>query len=135
MSISLDEVCGTLSLASNDPIHPITTLTFGAEGVPVGIRLIVLQSDGTPYSEVDDITLKNKHEKPKIDIKVKDNRLVTIDPPTAWTRIRYHFQTALPPTDDADDYYEVKVKVGKKSQTLTFTLGSFEFNQIVITLP
>src|SRR5205823_5562006 len=32
---------GTLTLASNDPVHPTTTLIFGAEGVPVGIRVLV----------------------------------------------------------------------------------------------
>lgn len=131
----LTKFVGTLTLASNDPVHPTTTLIFGAEGVPVGMRVLVLQADGTPCPIVDDIKVKSKHEKPKINVHLKDVSLTTIDPPASRQRIQYHFQTALPATDDDDDYYEIRVKVGKKTRSPTFTLGTSEFKQITITLP
>ena len=42
---------------------------------------------------------------------------------------------ALPPTTDPDGIYELTVIVGKQTETVTFTLGTTEFKQIVITLP
>ena len=140
----LTKFVGTLTLASNDPVHPITTLVFGAEGVPVGMRVLVVGADGTPYPIVDDIQLK-RDGKPKTKVHLKDVPLTTVDPPASWKRIQYHYQTALAPTGtgegadnavgDDGNSYELRVKVGKKTQTLTFTLGASEFKQIVITLP
>ena len=126
---------GTLTLISNDLVHPTTTLIFGAEGVPVGMRVLVVKADGTPCPVVNDLTLKSKHKNPKTNVHLKHVSLRTIDPPKSWQRIQFHYQTALPPSNDADDAYELKVKVGSKSQTLKFTLGTSEFKQIILTLP
>jgi hypothetical protein len=123
---------GVLTLSTNDLAHPTTRLTFGAEVVPVGMRVLVVRADGTPYPVVDEIKLKN--ESKKVNAHLKDAPLTIIDPPASWSRIQYHYMTTLPPTDDASTY-ELQVKVGNRKQTVTFSLAADEFKQLVVTFP
>lgn len=123
---------GTLTLTSNDLVHPTTTLVFGAEGVPVGMRVVVVGHDGTPYPVVDSIKLKSSAG--KVNTHLKDVPLTTIDPPQSWKRIQYHFMTALDP-DAAGTSYDLLVQVGNKKQTHSFTLMPGEFKELTVTLP
>src|SRR5262249_55971092 len=113
-----------------------TTLTFGAEGVPVGMRVLVVGADGTPYPVVDEIVLKG-FGTPGTDVQLKDVPLTTIDPPESWKRIQYHYMTPLPPTDPSKNgpVYLLQARAGKSSKSVTFTLGAHEFKQITLTLP
>jgi len=123
---------GTLVLSGNDPVHPITTLTFGAEGVPVGMRVLVLGADGTHYPVVDDIEVKSSRS--KVNAHLRNVPLTSIEPPASWAEIRYHYMTALPPTADGE-VYQLRVQVGNRKQVVNFALAPGEFRQLVITLP
>lgn len=123
---------GTLTLTSNDPLNPTTTLVFGAEGVPIGMRVLIVDGDGTPYPAVDQIKLKSN--KAKANTHLKDVPLTTIDPPASWKRIQFHYMTALDPAEDGSDY-TLEVQAGNKKQKLNFTLTPDEFQQLTVTLP
>ena len=124
---------GTLTMTSDDAQNPTTTLVFGAEGVPVGVRVLVVGGDGTPYPVVDEIKLKSKKpNKFKSDLKAVP--LTTIDPPESWKRIQFHYMTALDPAEDGTDY-ALEVKVGNNKQDVDFTLAPDEFRELTVTLP
>jgi hypothetical protein len=130
-SIATVKAVGTLPLTSNDPTAPTTTLTFGAEAVPVGMRVLVVDADGNPYPSVDDIKLTNPSL--KVSTHLRDVPLTTIDPPASWKRIQYHYMTALLPTSGSNTY-TLRVQVGNKKQTVQFMLDPDQFQQIVVTL-
>jgi hypothetical protein len=125
---------GTLNLASNDPIHPTTTVNFCGEGVPIGMRVLVVQGNGAPYAAVDQITLTSYGVKPITNVSLKDAPLRTA---SSCQPISFHYETVLPATTTTGQRgssYNLSVRVGKKSQSLSFTLGTCDFKQIVITL-
>jgi hypothetical protein len=128
---------GTLTLASDDLATPSKLVSFCGEGAPIGIRVLVLQADGTPYSTVDQITLSSYGVRPNASTSVRDAPLTAISPPASCQTIRYHYETALPATETSDtrgSYYNVKAKVGNKAQSVSFTLGECEFKEIVLAL-
>jgi len=125
---------GTLTLASNDPIHPTTTVNFCGEGVPIGMRVLVVQGNGTPYAAVDQITLTSFGVKPSANVSLKNAALMAAN---SCQPISFHYEAALPATTTTGQRgssYNLSVRVGKKSQSLSFTLGSCDFKQVVITL-
>ena len=98
------------------------------------MRVLVLQGNGTPYSTVDQITLTSYGVKPNANVALKNMPFKTA---ASCQPIGYHYETALPATSTTGQRgssYNVVVKVGKKSQSLSFTLGTCDFKQIVITL-
>jgi len=122
---------GTLTLTGNDPVHPTSTLIFGAEGVAPGVRVLVVHSDGTPYPIVDKISLKSKT------LQLKDQTslpLRTLNPPQTWKRIQYHYVAAPKPTTGSD-VYQLTATVKGKSQTASFPLKTGEFKDLVLTIP
>jgi hypothetical protein len=128
---------GTLTLVSNDPNHPSVAVTFCGEGVSTGVRLVVLQADGTPYATVDRISLSSYGVKPSTSLRLKDVPLTSILPPTSCEPIAYHLETALPSTASAGgrgSYYNIRVQVGKTIQSVSFTLDTYEFKQLVVAL-
>jgi len=129
---------GALSIFHNDLLSPNpAVVTFCGEGAPIGMRVLVLQSNGTPYATVDQITLSSYGVTPNTNVNLKNVPLTTINPPTTCQTIRFHYETALPSTaknGPRGSYYNVRVKVGKKAQSVSFTLGTCDFKEIVITL-
>lgn len=128
---------GTLTLTTNDPVHPVVTNTFCGEGVLTGIRLTVLKADGTPYATVDQIALASFGVHPNTSVTIKNAPLVSINPPTSCVPLRFQFEKALPSTDQNNkkgSYYNLKAKVGAKSQNKSFTLAPSDFLQITIKL-
>jgi hypothetical protein len=124
---------GTLTIHSNDPVHPATAVSFCGEGLPSGIRLIVLQANGTPYPVVDQITITGGP--PKTNINVNPVPLVNLGPPASCETVKYHLQASLLPTNVAGQNgssFELKVRVGNKTQRVTFTLLSCEFKQMTV---
>jgi hypothetical protein len=127
---------GILTIHSNDPAHRITALWFCGEGAPNGIRVIVLKPDGTPYPVVDQITVTSGP--PKTNIHETRVPLTDLGPPWSCETLRYHLQAGLPPTNPSGNNgssYELKVRVGSKTQRINFTLGSCEFKPITVWLP
>jgi len=129
---------GSLVFTTNDPNHPTVTDTFCGEGVNCGFRLVVLQANGTPYAKVDSVALLSFGVHPSTKTTIKNAALVTINPPTSCDVIQYHMEKMpLPSTDQNNkkgSYYNVAVKVGKKSQNKSFTLAPSDFLEIVIKL-
>jgi hypothetical protein len=123
---------GTLTLRSNDLARPNTNLVFGAEVVAPGMRVLIVEADGTPVPVGDDIMLKSS--KSKVETHLKDVPLTTIDPPVSWKQIQFHYVTALYPAEDGNEY-ELRVQAGNRKQTLTFTLIPGEFKELTIKLP
>lgn len=126
---------GSLQLDTNDPDHPMVVTTFCGEGTPIGYRVLVKQANGTPYAKVDQITLASYGVNPNTNVSLK-NVLVKTDN-TGCLPITYHHEMKLPATDVANkrgSQYNLKVKVGNKAQSVSFTLGPCEFKTIVITL-
>ena len=111
---------GILTLTSNDPINPTTTLTFGAEGVPVGMRVLVVQADGTPYDVVE--YSPEVYRETEAQHASYQRAASHYQPAGSWKTIQYDYMTALAPTN-GDDVYELTVKVKNKKQTVTFTLA------------
>jgi hypothetical protein len=54
-----------------------TTLNFCGECVPIGLRLLVLQANGTPYATVDQIVLTSHGVKPNANFNLKNVALAT----------------------------------------------------------
>jgi hypothetical protein len=126
---------GTLTFASNDPFHPVTTVNLCAEAVPVGIRVLVLKPDGSPYAKVDQMTIT---EVPGAAANLKDLPLMTIDPPQSCKLVRFQLETALPMTNPEGrkgGQYRLFVRVGNRNQTVEFTLGECDFREIILTIP
>jgi hypothetical protein len=128
---------GTLTMATNDPDRPTIITHFCGEGVPVGFRVLVLKADGTPYATVDQVVVQSSGVTPSVNLNMKNKALVTIEPPESCTVIQFHHEMALAPTGVAakkGSQYNVKVKVGAKAQSVSFTLLPNEFKEIVIRL-
>ncbi len=129
---------GSLVFTTNDPVHSTVTDTFCGEGLNTGFRVLVLQANGTPYPSVDQINLASFGVKPSTSLFLKNASLVTVNPPTSCDVIQYQMEKMpLPATNQANkkgSYYTLKVKVGAKSQGVSFTLAPSDFLQIVIKL-
>jgi hypothetical protein len=132
-TVNTFKAVGILALGSNDPQNPTTKLTFGAEGVPVGMRVVVVGGDGMPYPVVDSLKLKSSN---KVDVNthIKDVPLTTIDPPDSWQRIQFHYMTGLDPAEGGSNY-TLEVKVGNMKKKLDFTLAPGEFQELTVMLP
>jgi hypothetical protein len=129
---------GSLVFTTNDPNNPTVTDTFCGEGVTTGFRLLVLQANGSPYAKVDAIDLASFGVHPNTKTSLKNALLVNVNPPTSCSLIQYHMEKMpLPSTDQNNkkgSYYNIKAKVGAKSQNKSFTLAPSEFLEIVIKL-
>jgi hypothetical protein len=129
-SIRISKASGTLTVTSNDLLNPKKTLTFGAEGVPAGVRVLVVGADEVPLPTVDEIILTS--QSPEVNIHQTALPLVTIDPPESWKRIQYHYTAELPPTQQGAAPYSLSLQVGNKKRILNFPLGAAEFKELTI---
>jgi hypothetical protein len=105
--------------------------------VPNGIRVLVLQTNGTPYNLVDQIAVAQGP--PQSQVNLKNVPLTTIGPPASCQPILYHADVALPPSNTSGkngSAYRLQVKIGPgKPVTQDFTLGTCEFKPLTITVP
>ena len=127
---------GTLTIHGNDPVHPNTVVSFCGEGLPNGIRVIVLQANGVPYPVVDQITITGGPA--HTNVNSNPVPLFNLGPPASCEPVRYHLQSGLLPTNTVGQNgsnYELKVRVGNKTKKLTFTLGNCEYKLITVSLP
>ena len=133
------QAVGSLTLESNDACHPSLTFPFCGEAVPTGVRVLVLQSNGTPYPVVDSVKLTSHGVNPNAGTpSLKDLPLTTVTTSGGCHANQYQYQATLPSTETngpSGSYYELRVQVEDKKQTVGFTLGMCEFKQLVITLP
>lgn len=128
---------GALTINSNDTCQPSLTLRLCGEAVPqAGIRVLVLQGNGTPYPVVDQITLTSDGV-PQSNVNLKDVPFTVVSPPASCQTRQYHYQAELSPngtSGQAGSYYQLRVRIGNKLQSLRFSLGAGEFKEIVVTV-
>jgi hypothetical protein len=129
---------GTLTFNSNDPNHAAVVDTFCGEGVNCGFRVLVKDPLGVPYATVDQITLSSYGITPNTNMALKNAPLVTINPPTSCVPIQYQMEKMpLPPSTTSGkkgSQYTLKVKVGAKAQSISFTLAPNEFKIFTVNL-
>lgn len=127
---------GTLTLTGNDPINPTKTVNLCGEGVRAGMRVLIVKADGTPYASVDQMTLT---QVPKTTNVWKKLSLINVTPPTSCQLIQYHLEQTLPATNASGTSpgaaYNLNVRVGNVSKTVTFTLSPCDYKVIVMTVP
>ena len=132
---SATQVPGSLMVTSNDACHPALTVPFCGESVPTGIRILVVQPNGTPYTLVDRLTL-NGDGVPRPPLNLRNVTLNTLNSAACGSTI-FHYQTALPPSTinkkGVASIYDLRARVGNKNARVTFTLGNCEFKDIIIT--
>ena len=129
---------GTLTFNSNDPNHPAVMDTFCGEGVKCGFRVLVSNASNVPYATVDQISLASYGITPNTNTVWKNAPLVTINPPVSCVQIQYQAEVqGLPPSTTSGkkgSLYTLKVKVGAKSQSISFTLAPNEFKIFNLSL-
>ncbi len=132
-------ITGTLTFVGNTAPQPATALNFCGEGTYLGVRVLVVKPDGTPYPVVDQLQLCSHGVKREAATRLlKDLPLQVIDPPASCQTIKQHFEMPLLVSDPADpngNYCELHVQVGGKAQTVKFMMAPCEFKQLVVTIP
>jgi hypothetical protein len=130
-----NDLRGQLIFRSNDPVSATSSINFCGDGTPTGIRVLVLQANGVPYQNVDQIMLKGKS--PAVNINLRNVPLTVINSEDCGIT-QFHYETALP-LSELDrkkrlSTYTLHVKVGRKSRTVTFALEDCQFQPFVVTL-
>ena len=130
-----NDLRGQLIFRSNDPVSPTSAINFCGDGTPTGIRVLVLQANGVPYQNVDQIMLKGKSL--EVNMNLRNVPLTVINSEDCGIT-QFHYETALPLSErdrkNRLSTYTLHVKVGRKSRTVTFTLEDCQFQPIVVTL-
>ena len=127
---------GTLTLTDNGPTAVSTQVQLCGEAVGRGVRVVVVNKAGTPYSKVDKLQLQPHGVTggPQ-NINLKNLALVTR---TTCAQIRYQYDNELLPATDTTNprgsYYSLSVSVGNKSTNVVFTLGVAEFKTLTVTV-
>jgi Abnormal spindle-like microcephaly-assoc'd, ASPM-SPD-2-Hydin len=134
-TMTIDDTMGPAPTAA-----PVSrTVNLCGESVGRGIRVLAVQSDGTPYPSLKSLKLISHGFHTAVNVNLKNLALTTIDPPTSCQRIQFQYENQdLPSTDKAGNqggYYTLTVTAGNQSQTITFTLAVNEFKVIVLTVP
>jgi hypothetical protein len=129
---------GSFSVADNDPEGPVSaSVPLCGEGVQRGIRVLVVNSQGTPYPSVAKLHLQGKGAASSININLQDLPLVPVTTSCVAGEQRQYENQSLPSTGTTtqrSSYYSLAVSVGGKSATMTFTLTPTEFKTIVMTV-
>ncbi len=129
---------GTFSVADTAPEAPVSgSIPLCGEGVQRGIRVLVVNGQGTPYASVAKLHLQGKGAASSININLMSLSLVPVTTSCIAGEQRQYENQSLPSTGTVvpkGSYYTLTVSVGGKNATLTFTLGPTEFKTIVMTV-
>jgi hypothetical protein len=127
---------GTLTLTDNGPTLVTTQVQLCGEAVGRGVRVLVVNKAGTPYTQVTKLQLQSHGVTGgPSNISLKNLNLVTT---TKCDQVRYHYDNeslaATDTTNPRGSYYALSVSVGNKSTNVVFTLGLAEFKTLVVTV-
>ena len=130
---------GTFSVADTAPEAPVSgSIPLCGEGVQRGIRVLVVNGQGTPYASVAKLHLQGKGAASSININLMSLSLVPVTTSCiAGEQRQYRESVASQHRNRGPEratYYTLTVSVGGKNATLTFTLGPTEFKTIVMTV-
>jgi hypothetical protein len=129
---------GTLTIADNAPEAPVSaTVPLCGEGVKRGIRVLVVNGNGTPYQTVDKLTLQSHGTSVHVNDHPSGLSLVPVTTSCVSGEQRQYENQNLPATDSLNQrgsFYSLSVSAGGKSTSLTFTLAPTEFKTLVVTV-
>ncbi|MBO0868937.1 MAG: choice-of-anchor D domain-containing protein [Micromonosporaceae bacterium] len=134
------KVTGTFTIADNgDPAGGASkTVNLCGEAVGRGIRVLVVDNTGAVVPNVAKLHLQLHKSATNLSISLKDLGVTTVAPPTSCQTFSYQYENQdLPATDTVNQqgsYYTLDVTAGGKSTTVTFTLGTAEFQTLVLTV-
>jgi hypothetical protein len=136
------KVTGNLHVEDLFPLDPgnnvAADMPLCGESVGRGIRVLVVDAAGVPVSSIVSLRLQATGVSNPPNVNLKDLPLVTINPPTSCTQIKYHYENqALSTTSQTaprGSYYTLTVSLKSKKATLTFGLDVNEFKQLVVTV-
>lgn len=134
-------VRGTLQIEDdlNGESTPIiVTVPLCGESVGRGIRVLVYDTSGNLVSNVDKLSLQSHGLTIPVNIQLKNQPLVTINPPTSCQTIQFQYENqnlqAAGTTVQRGSYYTLTVSVGSKHATTSFTLNVNEFKIVSVTV-
>jgi hypothetical protein len=129
---------GSLTLADTDPEAPVSsTVALCGEGVKRGIRVLVVNASGVPYSTVDSLTLMSHGTSVGVNIHAKGLPLIPVPTSCVSGQQEQYENQNLPATDTTNQrgsYYVLNVSAGGKSTSLVFTLAPTQFAELVVTV-
>jgi hypothetical protein len=136
------KVTGVLHIEDSLPLDPgntvATDVPLCGESVGRGIRVLVVDRNGNPVSNVGALKLNSVGVTPPNNVNLKKLPLKTIDPPTSCQRIQFQYENQnLASTNQSaprGSYYSLSVTVGNHHSTQTFTLAVNEFKILVVTV-
>jgi hypothetical protein len=129
---------GGLTIADGNPEAPVSrTVGLCGEGVQRGIRLLVVNGNGTPYATVDRLKLESHGT--SVHVVIQASALPISPVPTSCIagQQRHYENQNLPATDTTNQrgsYYALDVSAGGKSTSVVFTLAPTEFKELVVTV-
>ena len=108
------------------------------EGVGRGIRVLVVNGSGTPYSMVTRLKLTSHNTSVPINLNLSNLALVPVATSCVAGQQEQYENQALPSAPGGSgakgSYYTLAISVGGKSSTLNFSLQATEFKEIVVTV-
>jgi hypothetical protein len=137
---STGKFTGTITVADggNGEAPVSGTVSVCGEGVHRGIRVLVVNGSGTPYSTVAKLKLTSHNTSPGVNINVSNLPLVPVSTSCVAGQQEQYENQSLPAAPGGTgvhaSYYTLAVSVGGKSATMNFTLQANEFKQIVVTV-
>jgi HYDIN/CFA65/VesB-like, Ig-like domain len=131
---------GTVTIADDgNGEAPVSgAVSVCGEGVQRGIRVLVVNASGTPYSTLLKLKLMSHNTSPGINIVAMNLPLVPVATSCVAGQQEQYENQSLPAapggTGPLASYYTLAVSVGGRSATVNFTLQVDEFKQIVMTV-
>jgi hypothetical protein len=137
---AVGKATGNLSIADNgDGEAPVSTsVPLCGEGVNRGIRVLVVNGSGVPYSTVDKLRLTSKGTSVGVNVNASNLPLVPVTTSCQPGQQMQYQNETLPAapgstgTNGKTSEYNLSVSAGGKSSTMTFTLGASEFKTLVV---
>ncbi len=131
---------GSLAITDNgDGEAPVSaTVPLCGEGVTRGIRVLVVDGNGTPYPVVSRLKLTSHNTSPGVNINLSSLPLTNVATSCQAGQQMQYQNEALPAAPGGSGghaaYYTLSVSGGGKAATTSFTLGAAEFKTITVTV-
>ena len=135
---SVDAVLSLQHVVAGSSIVVSKTVPLCGESVGRGIRVLAVNRQGVPYTQVDRLTLQSFGLHDKVNVDERNLPLTTIAPPVSCQQLRFQYENQQLPTAESvgrkSAYYTLKVTVNGKSTTQTVELAANQFKTLVVTV-
>jgi hypothetical protein len=129
---------GSFSVADTNAQGPVSAnVGLCGEGVMRGIRVLAVNANGTPFSQIAKLQLKAHGTAQNVNENMMNLNLVPVTTSCDPNAKRQYENQSLPAAgtvNQRSSYYTLAVTAGGKSTTTTFTLDVAEFKTIVVTI-